>query len=120
MTLSDNPLILEEMKIQMLAAQKKGFKAVAVEVPLLFESGMDKIFDTAVAVVGSQEDLVKRISSRDHVDPEDAEKMIKLQMSQEDKIKRADYVIENKGSLAELFESVEYLYRKIVKEFLTT
>ena len=114
-----HPLILDEMQDQMRAAQKEGFKAVAVEVPLLFESGMDKLFNATVAVIGSQEELVKRISLRDHVAPEDAKKMIGLQMSQEEKIKRADHVIENKGSLSELFESVEYLYEKIAKEFLT-
>ncbi len=114
-----HPRILEQMKLQIRKADYKGINAVAVEVPLLFESGMDQFFDVTIAVMAKDQDLVKRISERDRVKKSEAEKMLSLQMPQEEKKKRADHVLYNLGTNAELFESVDNLFDKIQKEFLT-
>ncbi|NOX35736.1 MAG: dephospho-CoA kinase [Deltaproteobacteria bacterium] len=116
-----HPRILGEMVFQMEHAEyanKK--KAVAVEVPLLFETGMDEQFDVTIVVAGMDTELLKRISGRDNVSMANARKMLDLQMSQEEKIKRADHVIANKGTRSELFDSVDNLFDKIQKDFLTT
>ena len=115
-----HPQILREMVLQIENAVYKEKKAVAVEVPLLFELGMKKQFDVTIAVVAQDIDLVKRISNRDEVSNKNAQKMLDLQMSQEDKMAMADHVVINKGTMAELFESVDKLFDKIEKEFLTT
>ncbi len=114
-----HPRILEQMMLQINAADYKDIKAVAVEVPLLFESGMDKFFDITITVVARDQDLAKRISQRDRVKEMDAKKMLSLQMPQEDKMARADHVLFNTGTNAKLFESVDILFNKIQKEFLT-
>ncbi len=115
-----HPQILREMVFQIENAEYKEKKAVAVEVPLLFESGMEKQFDATIVVAAQDMDLVKRISLRDKVSRQDAQKMLALQMSQEDKMAMADHVIINRGTKSELFESVDNLFEKIQKEFLTT
>lgn len=114
-----HPLIIAQMVLLMETAVYDREPACAVEVPLLFELGMADKFDVTVVVVATQETLVARISKRDKVSTESASKMLALQMAQEKKIKQADYVIENKGNPGELFESVEKVYTKIKKEFLT-
>ena len=114
-----HPRILEQMMLQIKTADYTDIKAVAVEVPLLFESGMDQFFDLTIAVMAKDQDLVKRISRRDQVKETDAQKMLGLQMPQEEKTARADHVIFNLGTSAELFESVDILFHKIQKEFLT-
>jgi len=114
-----HPQIIKEMVSQMKKAEYKNKKAVAVEVPLLFELGMEKQFDITIAVVAQDMDLVKRISDRDNVTLKNAQKMLDLQMSQEDKRTMADHVIVNRGTRSELFESVDNLFDKIQKEFLT-
>ncbi len=114
-----HPRILEQMMLQIKAQDYTDIKAVAVEVPLLFESGMDQFFDLTIAVMAKDQDLVKRISRRDQVKETDAQKMLGLQMPQEEKTARADHVIFNLGTSAELFESVDILFHKIQKEFLT-
>lgn len=114
-----HPCILEEMVRQMETAVYGKEKACAVEVPLLFELGMEKKFDVTVVVVTGESSLLERISRRDKVDLDSAEKMLGLQMSQSEKMKRANHVIQNKGTPQELFESVERLYTQIKKEFLT-
>ena len=115
-----HPQILSEMVFQIENAMYKDKKAVAVEVPLLFELGMEKQFDVTIVVAAQDMDLVKRISKRDKVSKENAQKMLDLQMAQEDKMAMADHVVINKGTMAELFESVDNLFDKIQKEFLTT
>jgi dephospho-CoA kinase len=115
-----HPLINREMVFQMENAEYKEKKAVAVEVPLLFECGLIEYFDTTITVLSEDRDLVERICKRDSVKKEDALKMLDLQMSQQDKISMADHVIINKGDKSELFGSVECLFDKIQKEFLTT
>lgn len=115
-----HPLILDEMQARMAEAEKKGFKAVAAEVPLLFETGMDRYFDMTVAVLAEDEALVQRISTRDGVCEDSARGILDLQMPQKKKEQLADYVVKNTGTESELFDSVANLYKKIEKEFLTT
>lgn len=114
-----HPQIIKEMVFQMKKAEAEGEKAVVVEVPLLFELGMEKQFDITITVMAKDTDLIKRISNRDIVTKKDARKILDLQMSQEDKMTRADYVLYNKEEKAELFESVDNLFNKIQKEILT-
>lgn len=115
-----HPQIMKEMLVQMETAVCADKQAVAVEVPLLFETGMDRLFDLTIVVMADDHDLVKRISERDTVTQTDARKMLGLQMSQQEKSQRADHVIINRGTLPELFDSVDDLFDRIQKEFLTT
>ncbi len=114
-----HPQIIKEMISQIENAETKDKNAVVVEVPLLFELGMEKEFDITITVMAQDMDLIKRISDRDNVAKTDARKILDLQMSQEEKMTRAYYVIFNKGTRSELFESVDNLFNKIQKEFLT-
>ena len=77
-----------------------------VEVPLLFESGMDEAFDTTVAVVTSEAERDRRLVERDGAATEGREGR---QLSQEEKAERADHVIENDGSLVDLRSAVANL-----------
>ncbi|MCP4673457.1 MAG: dephospho-CoA kinase [Desulfobacula sp.] len=113
-----HPQINKEMVFQMDTAQYLKYKAVAVEVPLLFELGMEHNFDTTIAVIAKDMELVKRICDRDSVIKEDALKMLELQMSQKEKKKKADHVIVNSGDRSELFESVQNIFNKIQKQFI--
>lgn len=114
-----HPLIAEQMVLQMKTAVYDKEPACAVEVPLLFELGMEDKFDLTLVVVASRKLLLERISKRDTVSLASAGKILDLQMAQEKKIQQADYVIENNGNPGELFESVEKFYTIIKKEFLT-
>lgn len=111
-----HPLIIKEMIFQMANAQYKDIKAVVVEVPLLFELSMEHCFDTTVFVAARELDLVQRICDRDNVNQKNALKMLALQMSQEEKQKKADHIIINKGDSSELFESVRDLFETIQKK----
>jgi dephospho-CoA kinase len=70
-----------------------------VEVPLLFETGMEKLFDAVVCVVAGRE-LREERSARRGLSGLDGRSA--RQLSQEEKAARATHVISNDGSLAEL------------------
>jgi dephospho-CoA kinase len=74
-------------------------KAAVVEVPLLFESGMEGIFDKTIAVIADEQVRGERAAARGH---ELFEARTARQLSQEEKAHRADFVIRNDGDLEAL------------------
>jgi dephospho-CoA kinase len=81
-----------------------------VEVPLLFEAGSDKVFDTTVAVVTADEVRRERAAARGHalVDEREAR-----QLTQPEKAERADHVVANDGSVEELERALSALLEKL-------
>jgi dephospho-CoA kinase len=77
-----------------------------VEVPLLFETGMERAFDATVCVVADDSVRAARAGARG---TELLEGRSGRQLSQEEKAARATHVISNDGSLAELEERVAQL-----------
>ena len=80
---------------------------IIFDVPLLFESGIDKFCDKILVIISDYEVQLNRIVERDKINRELAEKIIKSQLSNEERIKKADVVIENNSNLEDLFEKVE-------------
>jgi dephospho-CoA kinase len=74
-------------------------RAAVVEVPLLFESGMDDAFDATIAVVADEELRVERAGARGH---ESLEARHKRQLTQDEKAQRATYTVVNDGSIERL------------------
>lgn len=74
-----------------------------VEIPLLFEAGFDDGFDFTVAV----------ISDEPRCKTEDYEKRMSRQMSPQEKSAKADFTIENNGSLDDLYQKVKGLYKQL-------
>lgn len=85
---------------------------VFCEVPLLFEVNWQHEFDETWLVVTSKDGLIKRLQSYRGMSLEAIEHMLMWQMSVEDKIAKADVVIENQGSLERLYELVDQLVDK--------
>lgn len=76
-----------------------GTELAAVEVPLLFEAGMEGFFDAVVAIVAPAEEREGRIAARG---TGAAAERSGRQLSQEEKAARATHVVVNDGSLADL------------------
>src|SRR4051795_5952028 len=74
-------------------------RAAVVEVPLLFESGMEAVFDRTIAVVADESVRSGRASARGH---RRVDERTSRQMSQDEKAQRADIVVRNDGSLDDL------------------
>ena len=83
-------------------AGERGERRVVADVPLLFEVGMADEFDVVVLVDAPEEERLRRLVEDRGLDPEEAVRMIDAQMPAELKRARADVVIENVGTPAEL------------------
>ena len=84
--------------------------AAVVEVPLLFESGMDAAFDATIAVVADEEVRAERAGARGHAS---LAERTKRQLSQEEKAQRADFDVRNDGSLDELRETLSRVLARL-------
>jgi dephospho-CoA kinase len=73
--------------------------AAVVEVPLLFESGMDGAFDATIAVIAGEEVRASRAAGRGH---EALAERSARQLSQQEKAHRATYVVVNDGTVPDL------------------
>jgi dephospho-CoA kinase len=87
-----------------------GTEVAVVEVPLLFEAGSDKVFDTTLAVVTADEVRRERAAARGHalVDEREAR-----QLTQPEKAERAEHVVENDGSVEDLEQALSALLAKL-------
>jgi dephospho-CoA kinase len=84
--------------------------AAVVEVPLLFESGMESVFDATIAVVAEDGVRAERAGGRGHASV--AERTGR-QLSQEEKAERADYEVRNDGTLEELRERLSRVLARL-------
>jgi dephospho-CoA kinase len=85
-------------------------RAAVVEVPLLFESGMDGVFDRTIAVVADEGLRSSRAGARGHAA---VEERAGRQLSQEQKAQKADFTVRNDGSLEELKETLSRVLGKL-------
>jgi dephospho-CoA kinase len=95
------------------AAKRKGVGTVVCVVPLLFERHLADEFDTIVLVDAPRTLRLERIVRDRGLDEAEAMKMIAAQMPADLKRARADYVIENAGTLKELESEVDRVWEAI-------
>ena len=79
---------------------------VVLDIPLLFESKLTYMVDKTLLVYVNDEIQLKRLIERNNLSEEDARARISSQMPLSDKIKLADAVIDNNGSIANTKEQL--------------
>lgn len=80
--------------------------AVAVEAPLLFESGLDKRCDAIVLITADRAGKLARLAERDGLSADDASLRLSRQLDDAYLAARCDRVVENNGSLAQFAEKL--------------
>src|SRR5574344_1691573 len=95
-----HPLIKTE--IERFFQKNSSEKIVFVSIPLLFETGFEKLFDKVLIVVTERKTQIERLIKRNNLTKEEAQKRINCQIPQEEKISRADFVIQNNGTISDL------------------
>lgn len=88
---------------------RQGVPLAGYDVPLLFEVGLDAVLRPVVLVAASVETQVERIVARDGLSVAEARARIAAQLPLAEKRKRADYVLENDGTRAELAAQLDAL-----------
>ena len=92
------------------AAREPPPRALVVEVPLLFESGMDAAFDATLVVVADEAVRRERAGARGHAS---LDERTARQLTQEEKAARATYTVANSGTLEELEQTLAGVLEKL-------
>lgn len=108
-----HPLIGEEIENQ-LAASTSPYTVLSS--PLLLEGGQSRWADLVVVVDVPVEMQVARTMARDDNDEAQVRRIVAAQMDREERLARADIVVDNSGSLAELEAQAETLHRRLLGE----
>jgi len=116
-----HPVVLQSQEEWMHAISVEHPQGVAiVEAALILEAGAGERFDRLVVVTCNTEQRVARFATRQKLDLETARKEVArrmaAQMSDEEKIKSADYVIDNSGSLDHTREQARQVWEKLRTE----
>lgn len=90
-----------------------GEKIVVHDIPLLFEAGLDEEFDAIVLVDAPERVRLERLMRDRGLTEDEARRMIDAQMPSSQKRDRADYVIENEGTLEALERAAEEVWREL-------
>ena len=116
-----HPVVIRSQEEWMQEMGRQDPHAVAiVEAALLLEAGAGKRFDRLIVVTCSEEQRVARFAARQKIDLEAARKEVirrmAAQLSDKEKIKTADFVIDNSGSLEKTREQVHQVWQKLKPE----
>ncbi len=106
------PIGLKQIKKQI--TQQKNVKLIILDVPLLFESGWDRLSDVNVVVKSNQNIQIKRLKKRMELTKADILRRIKSQMPIKQKLHRADIIIDNRGSLNQTRVQVKAIVHRLM------
>jgi dephospho-CoA kinase len=116
-----HPAVIRRQEEWMEEVGRRDARAIAmVEAALLLEAGAGKRFNRLVVVTCRPEQRVQRWAARIGVDEESArrevERRMAAQLPDDEKIKAADYVIDNSGSLDDTRRRVEQVYDELKRD----
>lgn len=108
-----HPAVITKMNEELAEAKARGVKVVALDVPLLFQAGLESLCDLTVAVTAPDDVRRERICRRDTLSEEQATARMNAQPPAEYYTSRADRVIDNGGDEAALAAAVAALLAEV-------
>jgi dephospho-CoA kinase len=110
-----HPMVFDEIELLCEKARASHFPLFVAEVPLLFETKSENLFDMVITVAASEKTCRERLK-KSSVD--DYQKRMERHLSIKEKKRRADIVIVNEGSLKDLKNIVNHLFDALsIKSF---
>ncbi len=109
-----HPRVKEEIERRLKAIGQTDPDAIAViDAALLVETGTYREMDRLIVVHAREAQQIERLRRRDGTNPEEARRIVSAQMPFEEKLKVADFVIENEGSVEELRQKAKEIFREL-------
>ncbi|MHC5251872.1 dephospho-CoA kinase [Listeria kieliensis] len=106
-----HPLVREEMLSERDRLFRAGESIVVLDIPLLYESQLTDLVDRVLVVATTEEIELSRLMARNELSKEEALARIRAQMSINNKVKLADFVVDNNGTKQETEKQVnEFLH----------
>lgn len=115
-----HPAVIASQEEWMADIQRRDPHGIAmVEAALILEAGAGHRFNKLVVVTCSPEARLPRLARRLHLPPDAAraemERRLAAQMPDAEKVRHADYVIDNSGSLADTEQQVDKIMQELRK-----
>lgn len=105
-----HPEIIHILKKRIKGSAKR---IIVLDVPLLVESGLEKMVDKIIVVKISEEKQMQRLIKKGRLSKEDIQKRINAQAPLSKKLRIADFIIDNNGSIKQIQKQVEQLKRRL-------
>ncbi len=112
-----HPRVEEKIREIRRDVQKKGTRLLVIEASMLFEAGTEKEYNAVLVITAPQSVRLERALHRGTLTKEQILFRMSLQMPEEEKIRRADYVIHNDGSLDMLKTKTREIYQTLMQSF---
>lgn len=110
-----HPYIIREIKRLLENCYRSGeHKIVVLDIPLLFEVGLDELVDEVWVVYVDAATQVERLMERDGLSEEEALQRISSQMPLEEKARRAHRVIDNRGTPEETVRQIMEIWNEVI------
>jgi dephospho-CoA kinase len=107
-----HPYVFKEVEKE--KAFYQNYPLIVIDMPLLFEVGYQKEVDHTVLIYVDQQTQINRLRTRNGYKTKDALARIHSQMPLSEKKRLADYVIDNRGTLIDLYQSIDQLLKEIL------
>lgn len=111
-----HPLVFRAQGQFLEREEKRGAKLVVLEIPLLFETGGEEKVDRVVVVSAGEIEQRARVLARPNMSEEKFEHILKLQMPDAEKRKRADYVVDTSGSIEDTTREIDIIIARLGDE----
>jgi dephospho-CoA kinase len=109
-----HPRIKEEMDREVTEIGQKDPEAIVViDAALLVELGDYREMDRLIVVASTETQQIERLRNRDGVEEEEAQQIFSSQMPLEEKLKVADFIIRNEGSLEETKRRAKEIFQEL-------
>ncbi len=106
-----HPEVIQAVRDKIRDLAQADFRGILViDAPLIFETGLNKIMDATVVVAASEETCIRRVAARSGLSAEEVKARLRNQWPLEEKIRRADFVVWNEGTLDELKKQAVSLF----------
>ncbi len=109
-----HPAVFHDTERWMEEQQKLLRPYVLKEAALLVETGAYKYLDKLIVVTAPINERMVRVSQRDHIEVEEVKQRIRHQLPEADKLKLADFVISNTGTIHQLQNQVDKLHARLL------
>ena len=111
-----HPRILERQQYILQDIEQRDPSAIViVDVPLLFEVGMDRLFSHTILAYAPADIQIERLRNRDGFTTEEAQRRIDAQTPIEEKVSKAHFVIHNEGEINTTEKQVKSIFSELKK-----
>ncbi|MCO7175956.1 dephospho-CoA kinase [Sporolactobacillus kofuensis] len=108
-----HPVIRQRMMKELDQLERVGIQTVVLDIPLLFENGLETLVDKIIVVTVTEQNQRTRLMARNRFSSDEARARIHAQLPLTEKVRKADAVIDNNGSI----EQTEAQLAKLIKKW---